>query len=545
MPLHTRLEPGIFNALKFVLEYLWVDHFMHWVRGKLKRASNLRDLIEGRPVPIHNIIDRDAPEAAHAIWKRMFKCSRAKEDVRGTSEIMVNESGEPIRAGSCEPERQLSSRIMKESCRFFLHLLPMLTLLGLLLLEYATDTAPHCKNHPVLLNNAGTNIGILVSSFSCGRIRPRSAKEIATQKYSTYHVGFTDAYQLGNRIVCGCSDWELDDCVSAYNGSALNPPSEAFWRSSVWQNKFDTLEILYKIRRMVAMPKLINWKPVHLEKLSPFKLREDAWVECFESPILSAMSRVVACSFKQRISNKYADIIFIIQTREPQGSFSLIYYSLPLEKGASVKPLLKGIVDGPNHIFRGVPVIYHAVSTHLSKINLNHLVAAGLELVVHFDISATASTEGYVLSHAIVLMLSVYTRLRPAGKGMWRTCKGNIMTISKSGAYAFLGASLFTVLSIMLAVITSPEHPLQFLTRGRALESSRWAVNSMISEKLGGTSCLTGVDIDAEVILTRNDKVLHLSVVDAGEKSTTCNAKDLPLVQGRFENSSKSHVKQD
>lgn len=521
----TPLSPGIFNAIKFIAEYLWFDHFIHWFRSKLKRAAYVRKIIDGNPIPIQDVVDHSFEEASRsilALFQAPFR--RLRKERNEENRRALEESERP---------RRKSFRVW--FCRFFLQLLPPLTLVGLFLLEYATDTTAKCMLHEVKLGSARTNIGVLVSAFTCGLIRQESVKvaKRSTPPKSEYLVSYTDSYLLGNQIVCGCSDWKTENCVQSYNGTHIETPSEASWRSSVRLSRIGSLKMLNEVRAMVNSPKYFRWETLRNNALRSFVSKNGGFLDCFsgKNNKQGTQARVDACAYKPQRNITFADVLIIAQSGE---DVSLVYYAIPVRTGDDLRPKLRGIVDGPTHTFRGIPVIYTAKSKKFSTLPPMKFVLASLELLVHFDIRYTLANEGegVVLSHAIVLMLSVYTRLQPKGRGMWKKCNGNVMFVSPTGYIAVAVVIIFTAIALLLALITTPERLFRFLLRGRSFESSRWAVNSMMSEKFGTGTCFTGKTINGDIVLKRYDDEFHISIVPPGAATVKCTAEDIPNIHG-------------
>jgi len=562
MELVTALHPGVFNSLKFILEYLWFDHAIHWFRAKIKRAANMRTFINGKPVSIQEVIDPSMEER----WDRIraaFGQKGPEEDaapLRYGADVDIDigihpnlrtkheshaddgDINEELRLADGNGNRTTSGAnfvLQSFSCRIFLKLLPPITLIGLFLLEYATDTISKCKLVNVELNTARNNIGVLVSAFSCGQIRQGSTGQ--QQKVQDvgpkdgYLVEYTDSYLLGNQIVCGCTPWKDENCVQQYNGTKIATASEAQWHSSVRLSRGATQQMLLKVRARVNVRNHLTWSPLRNSELEKFVQQNGGFLECFSGNVEKNRrnnTRIDGCAYKTVQSSNFADVIIIVRTDD---HVALIFNSLPIRDERNVAENFKGIIDGPTPIFRGIPIIYQAKSSSLAVAESMNIIVAGLELLVHFDIRYTASSEneGFVLSHAIVLMLSVYTRLKPTGMGMWKQCEGNVMTIAPIGTIAVISMISFTMLAFVVALITSPENIFALLFKGRALESARWAVNSMMSEKFGKKSCMTGASINGEVVLRRNELGdLHVSIVKPGGRSEICEAKEISSIRG-------------
>lgn len=511
----------------------------------------MRTLMKGQSVAIQDIIDPSYSECIAKVFKPLRFGNQPHEiDPSHKTESFERPSEEPETkeenesSAAVTPEERRTTQRSKRAwiCKFCTRMLPPMTLVGLFLLEYGCDTIARCKNEPVNLQNARTNIGVLVSAFSCGLIRQNGDSQQSKNSEAGYFVSYTDSFLLGNQIVCGCSDWKNENCVYSYNGTRVGPPQNAEWRSSVRLSRPKTLLMLEDVRRRVAAPSNLRWIPLRNNDLRLFVQQNGGFLACFSGRgIMANNTRVDACAYKTLRSSNFADVIIIARTTE---HISLIFYSLPIANQQKIEPKLRGIVDGPSHIFRGIPVIYRAKSQHLASVEPMRIVVASLELLVHFDIRYTASSasEGFVLSHAIVLMLSVYTRLRPPGKGMWKKCSGNVMTIAPAGTIAVIVVLLFTLLSFIIAIVSSPEKMYALLITGRALESSRWAVNSMISEKFKRKTCMTGDNIDVDVVLRKDaHDQLHVSVVPLGGHGVQCEPEDIPKIQGETQIQKRRH----
>ncbi len=372
----------------------------------------------------------------------------------------------------------------------------------------------------------------MVSAFSCGLIRQDSVKasRSAIPPKTEYLVSYTDSYLLENQIVCGCSDWKTENCVQSYNGTRIGPPSDASWRSSLRLSRPATLQMLNDVRKIGNTTKYLQWTKLRNEELRAFVSQNGGFLDCFNAQD-TGKARIDACAYKTQQNANFADVIVVAQS----GTYVyFVFYSIPVPTGSDLRPKLRGIIDGPSHIFRGIPIIYIARSQQFSTLSPMRMVVASLELLVHFDIRYTASSknDGVVLSHAIVLMLSVYTRLRPAGRGLWKQCSGNVMIVSPMGYIAVAVVCSFTSVAFLFSLITSPERLWTFLLRGRAFESSRWAVNSMMSEKFGARTCMTGKNINGDIVLKRNIDELHVSIVPPGGSTVKCTADDIPHIHG-------------
>ncbi len=103
----------------------------------------MRKIIDGRPVPIQDVVDHSFDEffASCLAWfQAPFKRIRGEDD----------DKEEP----DTESERPRRGSFRVGICIFCLRVLPLLTLVGLFMFEYATDTIAKCKLRDVKLENS-------------------------------------------------------------------------------------------------------------------------------------------------------------------------------------------------------------------------------------------------------------------------------------------------------------------------------------------------------------------------------------------------------